>query len=168
MVAVATRQDVYRAEWMLQKIMATDAPYTVHGSTCILPPDIKFSELDHIQAYVNRVIDRVNDTLHPESRFRHGYPKVMTGKKTLCMKAYQQGNRIVLPQREVTDWAWKTTVVLHETAHFLTPCAGHNAEFTGMLAYLFEMAICPEAAFVYSTLLMESGMNPIRPEEVAA
>ena len=51
MVGVTTRQDVYRAD-KLQKIMATDAPYTAFGSTFILPEDIKFSELDHIQAYV--------------------------------------------------------------------------------------------------------------------
>ena len=66
MVGVTTRQDVYRAEWMLQKIMATDAPYTAFGSTFILPEDIKFSELDHIQAYVNRVVDRVNGAMDPE------------------------------------------------------------------------------------------------------
>ena len=169
MVAVTTRQDVYRAEWMLQKIMATDAPYTAFGSTFILPEDITFSELDHIQAYVDRVVDRVNGAMDPERKYRHGYPKVTTGKKTLCRKAYQQGNRIVLPQREVTDWAWKTTVVLHELAHYLVgPGHDHDATFTGMLCHLYEMALGPEVAFVYRTLLMESGMNPIPPKGIAA
>ena len=164
MVAVTAREDVYRAEWTLQSIMSSDAPYTAFGSTFVLPPDIKFSELEHIQAYVNRVIDRINSDLDRD----FGYPEVMTGRKTLHKKAYQQGNRIVLPHRESGKWAWNVTVVLHEVAHFLTPGHGHDATFTGMLTYLFEIAVCPEAAFVYRTLLMESGMNPIRPEGIAA
>ena len=164
MVGVTTKQDVYRAEWTLEKIMSNDAPYKVHGSTFVLPDNIKFSELEHIQAYVNRVVDRVNFDLDRD----FGYPEVMTGRKTLCRKAYQQGNRIVLPHRESGKWAWNVTVVLHEVAHFLTPGHSHDATFAGMLTYLFEIAISHEVAFVYSTLLMESGMNPIRPEGIAA
>lgn len=164
MVAVASKQDVYRAEWMLENIMATNAPYTVHGSTVVLPDEIKFSDLEHIRVYVGRVIDVVNIELGRN----HTHPKVRLGRKDLRKKAYCTGSDIVLPHRESGAWAWTRTVVLHELAHFLTPGHGHDATFAGMLTYLFEIAISPETAFVYSTLLMESGMNPIRPEGIAA
>ena len=154
-----SRQHVYAAEHALDAAMTTEGAMEVHGSTIVLPPAITFSEVEHIEAYLGRVVHFVNSDLGT----KYTVPSLQLGRRNLRRKAYYQSGTITLPQRESGKWAWSVTTVLHELAHHLTVGHGHDEVFTGMLTYLYEICVGPEAAFVYSRLLMERGMTPIQP-----
>lgn len=158
----------YRAEWSLDFLLSNateeSRTATIGGATVVIPNEYKFGHIDTIRDYVNRVIDRVNADLGTN----HGHVTVTEGRKTLCKKAYYINGNITVPQRDKGEWAWRQTVVLHEVAHHLTPWHGHDSVFTGMLAYLFDEFIGPEAGFMYRVLLSNEGINPTQPRKASA
>lgn len=147
------RQKVYNAEFTLRDIFSNSTvtrTTNVKGMTLTLPDERRFGALETVQAYADAVIDMVN----------HKYPAkrvaVVEGRKSLRRKAYWDWKQIVLPQREVTSWAWREIVVLHEIAHHLTPGAGHNEEFCGAFIYLLSEVMGPEAGWLMTILLADN------------
>lgn len=158
-----SKDAVYRAEFNLRDIfrngkMSRNA--TIAGVTITLPDERLFGSLLTVQGYVDYVLDVVRDE----------YPSrpctVREGRKNLRRKAYHQGNEIVLPQREVTDWAWREIVILHEVAHHITPGHGHDAAFCRAFTHLLTEIIGPEAGWAYAVLLMNEGINLINKEDL--
>lgn len=150
------KQRVYNAEFALRDIFSNctvSRTAVVHGTTVTLPDERRFGALETVQAYADAVIDMVG----------HHYGvkpvKVIEGRKSLRRKAYWDWDRIVLPKRDVTSWAWREIVVLHELAHHMTPGAGHNTEFCAAFVHLLKEIMGPEAGWLMTVLLADNGIE---------
>ena len=151
-----SKRRVYAAEFNLRDMFDNAREHRnaiVAGTTLALPDERKFGALETVQSYVDWVLDYVSDV------YKSGPCTVEEGNGNLRKHAYHQGNRIVLPQRSRTDWAWREIVVLHEIAHHLTPGHEHDVEFAGCLVFLLYHVIGPEAGWAYSVLLANEGIN---------
>ena len=146
---------VYGAEFLLRDVLDVasegDGTYEFRGMHLTMPVEYKFGELDHIQRYVNAVIN--GGILSTGSN--HSTVRVVEGSANLRKKAYYRTgrNQIVLPQRDKGSWAWREVVVLHEIAHHLTPGHEHDEVFASCLAELLEQQIGPEAGLIYRVTL---------------
>lgn len=157
------KQQVYEAEFRLRDFFSNatvSRTAEVYGTTLTLPDERWFGSLETVQSYVDAVRDIV------ASRYPSKDCTVCEGRKSLRRKAYWDWNRIVLPQREVTRWAWREIVVLHEIAHHLTPGASHNEEFCGAYVHLLNTIMGPEAGWLMTVLLADNGIT-IKEEEYA-
>lgn len=151
-----SKQKVYAAEFIMRDMFrnSTVSPTVhVHGVTLTLPVERWFGALETVQSYVDAVIDIA------QPRYKAPSCKVIEGRKSLRRKAYWDWKQIVLPQREVTNWAWREIVVLHEVAHHLTPGAEHNEEFCAAYVYLLSEIMGPEAGWLYTVLLADNGIE---------
>lgn len=147
---------VYNAEFALRDMFSNctlSRTVKVHGMTLTLPDERKFGALATVQAYADAVIDMVSD------RYPARAATVVEGRKSLRRKAYWQSGTIVLPQREVTTWAWREIVVLHELAHHLTPAHEHDEKFCAAYVYLLSEVMGPEAGWLMTVLLADNGVQ---------
>ena len=139
----ATAEDMrhYVAEWLFTDLVDSPAEcIRVHGSTVNRPIEIKFSDLDHIQIYVDRALS------DPRFVATYGERSIrVVQNNRLKSRAYYQAGTINLPAR---GWAWRESVVLHEIAHNLACVPGHGARFTACFLQLVDWFMGPEAAFI--------------------
>jgi putative metallohydrolase (TIGR04338 family) len=149
---------VYKAENVIAAVLARGGVFDFHGSTLALPPEYRFSSLEHVQMYVNRVlafgpvIDRFGKLLPvqvvPYRGFRHA--------------EYRAPNQIAIPVKDAL-WAMRELVVCHEIAHHIDyhcyHTAGHGPTFRTALIDLVRMVIAPEAALLLQTEFSDSGLS---------
>lgn len=146
------RSKVYETEFVFRDIFdfAGKAPtIEVFGSTLIVPSEIYFSTLDHVQTYVDYVIN------HPEVVALFGKKAaVQVSLRRGAKKAHYSNNGIFLHVVEnQSNWALREIVVLHEIAHHLALGDRHGPAFVGAFLSLVEIFLGPEARLIYLSLL---------------
>jgi len=162
------KSKVYAAEhtlaWLFDTAAATGNPMvTVSGVTVTLPPEAKFSSVESMQAYVNRVMDMLpTDRKTPKVRHRSGTAKAH----------YHPVGEIAIPTARGGSWARRELVVLHELAHHLTPGSGHNHRYVQAFLELVGRVMGPEVALVGRIIFDDNGVRctppPKRVRRVAA
>ncbi|AQA03526.1 hypothetical protein BVC93_15150 [Mycobacterium sp. MS1601] len=147
------RSKVYAAERFARTMFdrASERGSTVDffGTSLTLPPEARFSSVDDVQRYVDRVL---------------GLPSRLTVRARRGATAAHYENRngtgvIAVPEVS-TRWALRELVVLHEIAHHLCPCdPPHGPEFATAMADLAATVMGPEAGYVLRVLYDKQGVK---------
>ena len=148
---------VYHAENILRNIIdnSRDNPlFTIEGITLTLPPEGKFSGVEDVQRYVDRVLAL------PAVVEQYGRSKVaVRSRKGQRMAHYEPHNRtIAVP--EGRRWALREIVVLHELAHHFDRSApAHGPKFTSTLITLLTLVMGPEMGLLARILYEQNGVK---------
>lgn len=161
------RSRVYSAEALVRRVYdqadRTDCrALTVHGSTITLPIERRFAALDSIQRYVDAVLGL--NWVRAAWPARSAVAVTVRERRGQASAHYERaGTTIAIPPREHNRaWAMREFVVLHELAHHLasdTTGAPHGPEFAGRMSTLVTEIVGPEAGFLLTTTLRESGVR---------
>lgn len=148
---------VYRAEHILQFMLdnARDNPMvTIEGITLTLPPEAKFSTVEDVRRYVDRV------TRMPSVVAAFGEASIAVRPRKGTTKAHYQRNTQTIAIPEIgSRWALRELVVLHEIAHHYSrhTLPAHGPQFVGTLITLLELVMGPEAALLARILYAQNG-----------
>lgn len=161
------RSRVYSAEALVRRVYdradrADCRTLTVHGSTLTLPIERRFASLDSIQRYVDAVLGL--NWVRAAWPARSAVAVTVRERRGQASAHYERsGATIAIPPREHNRaWAMREFVVLHELAHNLasdTTGAPHGPEFAGRMSTLVTEIVGPEAGFLLTTTLRESGVG---------
>lgn len=136
------KSKVYHAEDILRTVMdrALDNPlFTIEGISLTLPPEAKFSSVEDVQRYVDRVINL------PSVVEQYGASTVrVRSRKGQRLAHYESGGVIAVPENG-SRWALREIVILHELAHhFDRTRPAHGPKFTGTFINLLGLVMGPE------------------------
>lgn len=138
------KSKVYTAENILRFILdnACDNPlYTIEGITLTLPPEGKFSSVEDVQRYVNRVT-RLSSVV---AAFGETKPITVRSRKGQRVAHYEGYPPTIAVPEKATRWALRELVVLHEIAHHYSRSRpAHGPEFVSTLITLLECVMGPE------------------------
>lgn len=127
-------RDVYAVEARIRRWTTLPTPVHVWGSLWDVEPVANFTDVSHIQAYVDRLVAHV------------GCPPVsVRERRGNTMAVYEQCTAtIAVPPRNIGGhWAHNELVVLHELAHHLSRGAGHGPEFRNAFVDLLQVTNKP-------------------------
>lgn len=140
------KSKVYHAENILRQMLdnSRDNPtVTVEGITLTLPPEAKFSSVEDVQRYVDRVI-----TLGPVVE-RFGPTKIdVRSRKGQYIAHYEHLPPTIAVPESGTRWALREIVILHELAHHYAWLPGHGPEFVDTMITLLGLVMAPEMALL--------------------
>lgn len=161
------RSRVYSAEALVRRVYdradrADCRTLTVHGSTLTLPIERRFASLDSIQRYIDAVLGL--NWVRAAWPARSAVAVTVRERRGQASAHYERaGATIAIPPREHNRaWAMREFVVLHELAHHLAPntaAAPHGPEFAGRMSTLVTEIVGPEAGFLLTTTLRDSGVR---------
>ncbi len=137
-----SRGAVYQAEDSLASIMRrTHRAVRVGRRVVTLPAEVRFADVDEVQGFVDRVLDRSAT----DGGTDNGPVRVQV-RRGFRMATYSEG-QINIPAADPRGrWALTRSVVLHEIAHHLTACPGHGRAFRAALVTLYERHVGAGAA----------------------
>lgn len=150
------RSKVYAAETFVRTIFDRAAETGLgaidfFGEQITLPPEAKFSSVEAVQDYVDRVLELVGH--------RWPAPSVRVRARRGVTAAHYEptSSTIAVPERQ-SRWALRELVVLHEIAHHLSSAApAHGPEFTGTFCELAAAVMGPEAGHVLRVVYVKEG-----------
>lgn len=152
------KSKVYNAENILRFMMdnACDNPVvTIEGITLTLPPEGKFSSVEDVQRYVNRV------TSMPSVLALFGPAKIsVRSRKGQRIAHYEPINRTIAVPENGTRWALREVVVLHELAHHYSPSGpSHGPEFADTMITLLGLVMGPEISLLARILYSQNDVR---------
>lgn len=152
------KSKVYAAEFMLRSVLEASnvAPtIEVFGSTIVVPQELRFGSLGHVQKYVDLVL------AHPEVNALFGnqsHRPISVRHRKGNASAHYCGGEIAIHHIEGKNtWAMREIVVLHEIAHHLAPGSGHGSEFAGAFLSLVQIFMGVEAHMLLLSCLEGEG-----------
>lgn len=153
----------YDAEHMLASWLDAVSPQTrtvnCLGATFQPEDEVKFTDPDAVQTYVDRVLDHLRRNGHSYDGQEH---TAVTVKARRGAKAAEYANAVItIPPREIGGaWSLRETVVLHEIAHHLDTSGGpaHGARFRATLVRLLENIGSPVTAHLLQGAYAERGL----------
>ena len=155
------REAVYRAEQILRKMLdnADVSPFVqIHGSKVYLSPDRKFGDLDSIQRYVDAVL-ALN---WMQATYPNAKRSVTVRERKGDNFAHYQLDTIAVPIKprgDLSRWAMRELVVLHELAHHLDKNSGHSETFTAVFLDLIGQFMSMEASWILRSLFNDEGVS---------
>ena len=162
------RSKVYAAEQFARTLFDRAAEHgsqTVDffGASLTLPPEARFGSVDAVQRYVEQVMSM------PAVSQRWPAAPALTVRPRRGLQAAHYEHRdgvgvIAVPDSAGSDsgtrWALRELVVLHETAHHLSPVEpAHGPEFASTFCELAETVMGPEAGHVLRVLYAKHGVR---------
>lgn len=150
MSADPQKSAVYSAECIVREMLERGGTVQVAGSTLTLPVERKFSRLEEVESYLNKIHGVFGvDLPKPRVRVRKGQQFAHYEWAT---------NTLAFPTQ--SRWAFREMVVLHEYAHFLAwqlwRARSHGKEFQSEFRGLLDAVVGPEAAFLFGYQLAVS------------
>ncbi len=140
-------RDVYAVEDRIKRWTSLPNPVHVWGSPWDIEPVAMFTDIKHIQEYVDRVC------AHVEVR-----PVTVRERRGAAMAHYSCGV-IAVPPRDIGGaWAHTELVVLHELAHHLANGDRHGPVFRRALVDLFDATGKPILARMALMAFAEAGL----------
>lgn len=143
------RAAVYAAEDQWSAALDRGGLMDFFGSSLELPVQLRFGELEAMQAYIDlRAVE------HPE----HGSVRVRVRRG--AMKAHYDEGVIAIPAQ---SWACRESVLLHEFAHHLNRghSPAHGAAYRRVMLDLSESVLGEQAAFLLRTCYEANGVGSV-------
>jgi len=157
------RSKVYGAEEFARTLFDRAAEHgsgsiDFFGAALTLPPEARFSSLESVQLYVDRVLAL------PAVRALSPSPSSLTVRPrrgaTAAHYEIRDGDGVIAVPEEGTRWALRELVVLHEVAHHLCPTEpAHGPEFASTFCEVAAAVIGPEAGHVLRVLYDKHGVR---------
>lgn len=167
------RSKVYAAEQFARTMFDRAAEHgsrsvDFFGTSLTLPPEARFGSVEAVQRYVEQVLAM------PAVSQRWPASSALTVRPRRGLQAAHYENRdgagvIAVPDSAVfgnavsesgTRWALRELVVLHETAHHLSPTEpAHGPEFASTFCELAETVMGPEVGHVLRVLYAKNGVR---------
>ena len=158
------RRRTYDAEHIVRAISAAGGPVELYGTTVQWPVELRFGELDHVQAYVADVMAR--------EWFTRAYPHAA---KVPVRVRHRKGDRFAhydaafreiavnAPSNKV-GWGMREIVVLHELAHHVISLEDfegepHGSWFRGVFVHLVREALGAEAGWILQMTYIDAGLR---------
>ena len=141
------RSKVYHAENIIREILdrSRDNPsFRIEGISLTLPPEGKFSSVEDVQRYVDRV------TGMPSVVAAYGkFPVAVRSRKGQQIAHYSSFPPTIAVPENGSRWALREIVVLHELAHHYSRSRpAHGPEFVDTLTSLLGLVMGPEMALL--------------------
>lgn len=149
---------VYHAEDVLRTIMdrAVDNPsFSIEGISLTLPPEAKFSSVEDVQRYVNRV------TTMPAVLALFGRAKIaVRSRKGQRIAHYSAHPPTIAVPENGSRWALREIVVIHELAHhYSRSLPSHGPEFVDTFITLLGLVMGPEMALLARIIFSQNGVR---------
>lgn len=161
------KSKAHEAEFVLRDILCRTGTVEMFGTEIAIPDEKKFAQIADVQRYVDillqmpavQALNLFSDDVKPI--------RVRSRKGDYFAHYHRRGGgEIAVPPHEPgvgSSWAMREIVVLHEVAHHLTSgyqhVAAHGPEFRSVFAELLEIAIAPEARFLYQVACWDRGLD---------
>lgn len=150
---------VYHAENIIRQALdfSLDNPvYTIEGITLTLPPEGKFSSVEDVQRYVNRV------TAMPSVVEEFGvFPVKVRPRKGQKVAHYNSFPPTIAVPENGTRWALRELVVLHELAHHYdrSHSGSHGPGFVDTMITLVSLVMGPEMGLLARIVYGQNGVK---------
>ncbi|MET0897982.1 MAG: TIGR04338 family metallohydrolase [Mycobacterium sp.] len=162
------RSKVYAAEQFARTLFDRAAEHgswavDFFGASLTLPPEARFGSVEAVQRYLDQVM-----SLPSVSQRWPGSPALTVRPRRGLQAAHYENldgtGVIAVPDNAAPDsgtrWALRELVVLHETAHHLSPVEpAHGPEFVSTFCELAETVMGPEAGHVLRVLYAKNGVR---------
>lgn len=150
---------VYHAENIIRGVLdnSRDNPtYTIEGITLTLPPEGKFSSVEDVRRYVNRVV-RMGSVVEKFGK----YPVGVRSRKGQRIAHYSSFPPTIAVPENGTRWALRELVVLHELGHHYDSSQGgsHGPGFVDTMITLVGLVMGPEMALLARIVYDQNGVK---------
>ena len=151
------RAKVYAAEEFVRTLFDRAAEHgnrvvDFFGTQLTLPPEGRFATVTAVQRYVDDVLAHVGADRPLTVRARRGATAAHYERS-------DDGASIAVPD-QLTSWALRELVVLHEVAHHLVDVdPPHGPEFVATFCELAETVMGPEVAHVLRVVYAKEGVR---------
>ena len=153
------RSKVYHSENILRTMLdnSRDNPMlTIEGITLTLPPEGKFSRVEDVQRYV----DRVTNMPSVVAEFDKSRRVTVRSRKGQRVAHYEPPNSIIAVPENGTRWALREVVILHELAHhYSRALPPHGPEFVSTLITLLGLVMGPEVGLLARILYAQNAVK---------
>lgn len=156
------RSAVYAAENIFANMLvaAESGSHTVQiaGATLTVPAQAKFSSIDSMQTYVDRVLARPSVI----TKFGPTRPvRVRARRSDQATAHYERATATIAVPLAAQAKSMRTEAsLLHELGHHFTPDdPGHGPKFTATLLWLLDDVMGPESAFMLRVLYLDGGVK---------
>ncbi|MDA0250716.1 MAG: TIGR04338 family metallohydrolase [Actinomycetota bacterium] len=156
----AQRKLVYEAEQFARTLFTRAAQCNSRtidffGSRLTLPPEARFSGVESVQRYVDRVLALPAVT----ARWPQAGPVVVRARKGDTAAHYCDGV-IAIPEHRPDSPFLREISVTHEVAHHLAPAgSAHGPDFVATHCELLDVVMGPEAGHVLRVLFARHGVR---------
>ena len=152
------KSKVYHAENILRQIVdnSRDNPtFKIEGITLTLPPEAKFSSVEDVKRYVDKVVHL------PAVAEKFGvFPVAVRSRKGQRIAHYESFPPTVAVPENGTRWALREIVVLHELAHhYAGNRAGHGPKFADTFITLLGLVMGPEMGLLSRIIYQQNDVK---------
>lgn len=151
-----TDETFYSVEFRVRRWMdlAEDGEVRVFGGVWHPEAEVKFTDVDDVQRYVDRVLAHI----------RCPRPITVRQRRGARFAHYEAGGVMAVPPRHLGgDWALREIVILHEITHHLVGCrCGHDGAFARAFVNLLSDTGHPVLARMLEIACWEGG-QPLDP-----
>lgn len=158
------RSRVYDAERLVHRMFeraGSARTVQIAAAELTLPPEGRFSSVESVQRYVDRVLGLPS--------VREGFPRAARSVTVRHRRGdraahYERENAVIaVPDATDGSWALRELVVLHEIAHHLDErppgSAPHGSSVVDTLIDLVGLVLGPETALIYRVVFGDSGVR---------